>query len=138
MWMKTVSSVVAPEVLDLPIGTVGMHGSKDVDSSAGVTWSSRRDGRVEVSGGVWLARKTLGRAMRWTLSVGGRELARGDLTSSDPYTSDNPFPLVDGTADPESLRFRVSRGAVVALELVKTSPAAEFCGVRLTIRHSSD
>ncbi|MBI4603277.1 MAG: hypothetical protein HY721_15090, partial [Planctomycetes bacterium] len=50
VWMKVVSSVVAPGELDLPAGTVAMHGSED--STAGVTWTSPEDGLVEVSGAV--------------------------------------------------------------------------------------
>ncbi|MBI4603278.1 MAG: hypothetical protein HY721_15095 [Planctomycetes bacterium] len=76
--------------------------------------------------------------MRWTLYLNVWEIAAGELTSTDAYASESPFPLEDGSRDGESLRFRASPGDVVTLELVKTTPAAELCGVRLTIRRMGD
>ena len=141
VWLKAVSPTTSapagPE--DLPIGTVGMHGSDPFVTfpltDAGISWTSPDAGNVTISGEVWLARKTQGSSMDWRLKVNGTLISGGSLTSTDPFTSANPFDFASGSGGPTALTFPVAAGDVVDMELVK-APASgngEYTAVNLTI-----
>lgn len=127
VWFKTISPTLGSS--DMPIGTVGMHGSES--AAAGVTWTSPINGVVRISGGVWLAYKGNGRSMNWTLFVNGALITGGNLTFNDSFTSSNPFNFTAGSGGTAALTVPVAVGDVINLELVKTSGFAEFVGVDL-------
>jgi len=132
MWAKVVSE--SQPGFDFAIGRVVMHGSeRGNEVFPGVTWTSPIDGQVEISGGVWLARKTLGRKMDWNILHNRVVITSGSLTSTDLFTSDNPFDLADGSGGASALVLPVSVGDIITLELFNTSGYAEFVGVDLTI-----
>lgn len=133
VWFKTVSPAVPTGPTDLPVGTIGAHASNT--GNPGISWTAPVDGDVSVSGGIWLARKTLGRSMDWTLKVNGVPTTSGNVNSGDSFTSSNPFDLVNGSGGPSALTFSLLVGDVVDLELVKApaSPFSEFVGLNLTI-----
>ncbi len=126
-WFKTVGA----SVHDLPVGHVGMHGSKDPDEARAV-WTSPINGVVTVKGDVWLARD-IDRSMHWTLYHNNVSLTGGDLASGDPYSSSHPFDIVSGSGGPEVLTFPVSIGDTVSLGMTRLSSSAEFAGIDLTI-----
>ena len=135
-WFKTASPTIST---DLPIGTVGVHGSDPFNAvpftDAGVSWTSPADGDVAISGGLWLARKTLGRSMDWRLKINGTLISDGSLTSTDSFTSVNPFDFAVGSGGAGALNFPVVAGDVIDLEVVQApaSPFAEFVGINLAI-----
>ncbi len=98
-----------------------------------VDHSSPINSIFEISGGAWMARKTLGRSMDWTLYVNGIAITGGSLTSSDSFTSAKPFDFADGFGGTSVLTVPVAVGDVINLEIVKTSTFADFVGVDMTI-----
>lgn len=134
-WFKTVRIAAPPH--DFPVGRVVMHtpdgANASVDAPADVTWTSPIDGVVEISGGVWLARKAEGRSVVWKIKVNDVTITEGNLTSVDPFDSTNPFDLAAGSGGASALTLDVSVGDIVALELGRISLFGEFVGIDMTI-----
>jgi hypothetical protein len=144
-WFKSTGATAGTFYnLDFPVGRTGMHGPPDLTAPglplspnefSSVTWTSPSNGFVNISGGVWLMRKSLGRSMDWTLRLNGVSLSGGSLTSTDSFTSSNPFKFLDGNGGPSVLNVAVSTGDVVALELGRPTSdnSHEFVGVDFSI-----
>jgi hypothetical protein len=128
MWYKALTAL---DFLDVPAGTVGMHGSEA--STAGASWRSPAAGTAQVSGGIWLADKDIGRNMRWAIALQETEVTSGLLFPDDPYTSAHPFRFADGAGGESALAFPVSAGDVVHLHITKTGGSPTFVGVDLTV-----
>lgn len=142
VWYKAVAGGIGPDGgIDTPPGIVGMHGTSGISSvvstPAGVSWTSPFNTEIQISGGIWLANKAAGRSMAWTLYVNNSPVSSGNLTSSDPFNSDNHFLFENGTGGPSALSHVVSAGDIINLEIVKTSTYADFVGIDLTISAGS-
>lgn len=142
VWYKAVAGGIGPDGgIDTPPGIVGMHGTSGISSvvstPAGVSWTSPFNTEIQISGGIWLANKAAGRSMAWTLYVNNSPVSSGNLTSSDPFNSDNHFLFENGTGGPSALSHVVSAGDIINLEIVKTSLYADFVGIDLTITAGS-
>lgn len=129
---------VGNTMFDLPAGRVFVHTADSAngyhgDTIANVTWTSPGDGIIAISGGTWLGRKTLGRSDDWSLQLNGTVLTAGSLSSSDSYTSNNPFLFQDGSGGPDVLMQIVAAGDVVIFTAVRTSFYGEAVAVDLTI-----
>jgi hypothetical protein len=147
-WFKSNGAVVhvpnttTPDpTYDAPSGRVLAHTNdpftgNDVAAS-NVLWTSPISGTAVISGDVWQARKSLGRANTWSLIVNGVTITSGVVSSADAFTSSNPMSFASGTGGPGVLTFPVNVGDTVAFQAVRVpnagDTAGDFVGVDLTI-----
>jgi hypothetical protein len=133
MWLKSVGSGVAG--VDLPAGTVGMHGSES--AAAGVTWTSPGDGTVDVSGATWQFIKAgvhASRSMTWKILLNGSLLTSGVISGADAFTSAAPFDFSAGSGGAGALGgIAVATGDVITLQFEKLSLSATFAAAELAI-----
>ncbi len=103
---------------------------------ARIVWTAPASGKVDVEGGLWMARTSLGRSDDYTLTVAGVQKATGKVAANDGHTRDAPLPLSVSSVP-------VKSGDVVVLQISKSAACsdnktcAEFCGVLLTVKLTS-
>lgn len=134
-WMKIASPAGVPT--DWQLGDIVTHstdGFNGIGSGlSNVIWTSPLNGMIDVSGGTWMVRD-IGRGNHWDISLNGRSLTSGDISSGDAYNRANPFTFVAGSGGPTVLsQIPVVMGDVLRLQFTKTSTAGDYAGVNLTI-----
>jgi len=99
---------------------------------AQIVWTAPASGTVDIKGGLWLGRTTLGRSDDWTLSVAGAQKATGKVAANDGHDRTNPVPIAESNLP-------VSAGQTVVLQISRSATCAnnhtcaEFCDLLLTI-----
>jgi hypothetical protein len=132
-WLKSVDSGAAG--VDLPTGSIGMHGAQS--AAAGVTWTSPSSGSVDVSAATWQFYK-LGphatRSMDWQILLNGALLTSGVISGGDAFTSGSPFDFAAGSGGAGVLTgIGVSAGDVITLQYARISTFASLAAADLTI-----
>ncbi len=103
--------------------------------AANITWTCPTNGTVDISGALWMLRD-IGRSNNFSVYFNQTLLTTGSLSSGDPYSHSNPFNLANASGGAAVLQgIPVTVGDVIRLEIVKTSYAGDFVGVRLRIAY---
>ncbi len=103
---------------------------------AQIVWTAPASGTVDIKGGLWLGRTTLGRSDDWTLSVAGVQKAAGKVAANDGHDRNNPVPIAETNlpvSSGQTVVLQISRSAACA----NTHTCAEFCDLLLTITLTS-
>jgi hypothetical protein len=134
-WFKIVSPAGIPN--DWQFGDIVTHstdGFNGVGSGpSNVIWTSPLNGRIDISGGVWMGRD-IGRGNHWELSLNGTLLSAGDIFSGDSFNRASPFLYTSGSGGPAVLsQVPVVVGDVLQLQITKTSSPGDYAGINLTI-----
>ncbi len=115
---------------DWSIGDVVVHSTDTShgvgNGNANVTWTSPIDGKIDISGGVWMGRD-INSSNYWYLRLNGNPLADGYLYSSDAYDSGTPFTFNLGTSASGSNVLNsidISVGDVLSLEIISAINAS--------------
>jgi hypothetical protein len=144
-WFKSTGAIVylpgttTPDpTYDAPAGRIITHTTDPdtgIDSAfANVLWTSPISGIATITGDTWLARKSLGRSDDWFVLVNGLVVTDGVVSSTDSYTSANPFLFSNGSGGASVLTFPVSVGTTVDFEAIRApGDDGDFVGVDLSI-----
>lgn len=109
-------------------------GNGSQSGNANVLWTSRFEGTVTVSGGVWNARGLGGRGNTWAILVDGRRVTSATISSNDGHDRDNPESYSEGNGHEAAIsRIPVKVGTTISLEIKSTGQYGDFVGVKLTI-----
>jgi hypothetical protein len=122
---------------DYVAGDIVVHtwdGANGVGSGqANAVWTAPAMGIATISGAVWMGRD-IGRSNNWTIYRSGVPLTSGSISTGDPYDRAHPFDLADGSGGSGAITgIRVCGGDELRLEIVPTSGAGDFVGVRLSV-----
>ena len=99
-------------------------------------WTSSVDAIADISGSVFYATETLGRAQHWGVSVNGNMVTVGYVYEGDAWDRTNPMSLSDGSAGGAGLHnLAVGVGDTIDLVIWKApaSPYGGNVGVEFTI-----
>ncbi len=123
---------------DIQAGDIIVHSTDPFNGfgngDARLIWSAPTEGRVDITGSLWLARN-IGRANDWTLFLNGVAVSKGALFDGDPYSRASPMDLAVGSGGPSALIDQyVCAGASVVLQISRTGGLpGEFTGINLQI-----
>jgi hypothetical protein len=133
VWFKRISDTAT---IDIPIGSVGMHGNEwdDPNIWVGVVWTSPVTETINVTGGVWFAHTGVSRNADWRIRLNDAVLTTGNVSAGDGSSSSSPNSLLSGSGGASALQsLEVSAGDRITLEFISLTSFACFIGVDLTI-----
>jgi hypothetical protein len=139
-WMKIASP--AGIVTGWQLGDIVTHSTDDFNGvgsgPSNVIWTSPINGKIDVSGGVWMGRD-IGRGNLWDISKNGISLTGGAIFSGDAYSRSNPFLFSAGSGGPTVLnQISVSVGDVLKLQITRTSAPGDYAVINLTLTATAD
>lgn len=124
-------------VTDIQAGDVICHstdGANGIGNGNGnVVWTSPFDGKVDVSGAVWMGRE-IGRGNGWFVYHNATLLTQGQVASGDAFDRAHPMVLTSGTGGAAALQdIGVATGDLIRFELAKSSTFGDYTGVSLSV-----